>query len=222
MSSQTTNYSLHKIDLNDSPPDITVLNANWDVIDAELAGHAAKLDELGSVDANPVVDVSISGKVVTITFADGKTEKLTTQDTTYGNATTSAAGLMSAADKTKLDGITANAACMLPYATCSTGKNTVAKVATVTNGVPFSLTVGTVVAVKFTNGLSSSGIYYNFEFSTLNVNSTGTKTVKMIYHKGTDDVVPQHSNNTYLFMYDGTYWNALSALHQRYNTAAGN
>lgn len=36
MSSKTTNYNLHKIDLNDSPPDITVLNQNFDTIDAEL------------------------------------------------------------------------------------------------------------------------------------------------------------------------------------------
>lgn len=36
MSSQTTNYNLHKIDLTDAPPDITVLNSNWDTIDTEL------------------------------------------------------------------------------------------------------------------------------------------------------------------------------------------
>lgn len=36
MSSKTTNYNLHKIDLTDAPPDITVLNQNWDTIDREL------------------------------------------------------------------------------------------------------------------------------------------------------------------------------------------
>lgn len=36
MSTTTTNYSLHKIDLTDAPPDITVLNNNWDTIDNEL------------------------------------------------------------------------------------------------------------------------------------------------------------------------------------------
>lgn len=36
MSSKTTNYNLHKIDLTDAPPDITVLNQNWDKIDQEL------------------------------------------------------------------------------------------------------------------------------------------------------------------------------------------
>lgn len=37
MSSKTTNYNLHKIDLADSPPDITVINSNWDIIDENLA-----------------------------------------------------------------------------------------------------------------------------------------------------------------------------------------
>ena len=36
MSTKTTNYNFHKIDLNDAPPDITVLNQNWDTIDEEL------------------------------------------------------------------------------------------------------------------------------------------------------------------------------------------
>ena len=36
MASKTPNYNLHKIDLTDSPPDITILNQNWDTIDSEL------------------------------------------------------------------------------------------------------------------------------------------------------------------------------------------
>lgn len=36
MASETTNYNLHKIDLTDAPPDITVLNDNFDTIDSEL------------------------------------------------------------------------------------------------------------------------------------------------------------------------------------------
>ena len=36
MSSKTTNFNLHKIDLTDAPPDITVLNGNFDIIDAQL------------------------------------------------------------------------------------------------------------------------------------------------------------------------------------------
>lgn len=36
MASTTPNYNLVKIDLTDSPPDITVLNGNFDIIDEEL------------------------------------------------------------------------------------------------------------------------------------------------------------------------------------------
>lgn len=56
-----------------------------------------------------VTGLTISGRTITYTKADGTTGTLTTQDTTYSNATTSAAGLMSADDKTKLNGIAAGA-----------------------------------------------------------------------------------------------------------------
>lgn len=39
MASTTTNYGLHKIDLTDAPPDITVLNQNFDIIDEKLNEH---------------------------------------------------------------------------------------------------------------------------------------------------------------------------------------
>lgn len=42
MSSKTTNYNLHKIDLTDSPPDITVLNENFNIIDEELSDAVSK------------------------------------------------------------------------------------------------------------------------------------------------------------------------------------
>lgn len=53
--------------------------------------------------------LSVSGKTITYTKGNGNTGTITTQDTTYSNATTSAAGLMSSADKSKLDGIAAGA-----------------------------------------------------------------------------------------------------------------
>lgn len=33
---RTQHYQLKKIELSDSPPDITVINGNWDTIDATL------------------------------------------------------------------------------------------------------------------------------------------------------------------------------------------
>lgn len=163
-----------------------------------------------TVIAKAIIDASISGKVITLTFADGTTKTLVTQDTntTYSAATTSAAGLMSAADKTKLNGITANVAYKLPYATCSTAKATAAKVATITNSVPFSLVAGAMVTVKFTQGVNNASTY---NITTLNVNSTGAKTVKVPYAKsgGVGQPMPDHQNNTYTFVFDGTYWNGV-------------
>ena len=46
---------------------------------------------------------------ITFSRGSGQSVKLTIADTTYNNATTTTPGLMSAADKTKLDGIEANA-----------------------------------------------------------------------------------------------------------------
>lgn len=66
MSSKTTNYNLHKIDLTDAPPDITVLNPNWDTLDAKIKA----LEDAGWTRAQivalineTVTDTDISGKV---------------------------------------------------------------------------------------------------------------------------------------------------------------
>lgn len=58
-----------------------------------------------------IVSISRNGTTFTATHLDGTTSTFTQQDnnTTYSNATTSTAGLMSAADKTKLDGVATGA-----------------------------------------------------------------------------------------------------------------
>ena len=64
------------------------------------------------LDRNPaIINITRSGTTFTATKQDGSTFTFTHQDnkTTYSAATTSAAGLMSAADKTKLDGIATGA-----------------------------------------------------------------------------------------------------------------
>ena len=52
MSSTTENLGLHKIDLNDAPPDITVLNQNWDIIDEEVTNISKNItpEAIGAVD----------------------------------------------------------------------------------------------------------------------------------------------------------------------------
>jgi hypothetical protein len=58
-------------------------------------------------DAKAIKSITRNGTTFTYTCMDGTTGTFTQQDnnTTYSAATTGAAGLMSAADKTKLDGI---------------------------------------------------------------------------------------------------------------------
>jgi hypothetical protein len=52
------------------------------------------------------VDASVSGTTVTFTKSDGTTKAITTKDTTYSKATSSADGLMAKEDKAKLDLLT--------------------------------------------------------------------------------------------------------------------
>ena len=117
-------------------------------------------------------------------------------------ASTSAAGLMSAADK-KLISDT-----HVAYATCSTAAGTKDKVATTstTNSSTFALVKGAIVAVKF----SATNTYSATSSSpvTLNVNSTGAKS---IYYAGavptgTNAIAFGTANYVHLYMYDGTYW----------------
>jgi|GEM_PF-6343809 len=69
----TTNYQFKKIELKDSPPDITIINPNWDTIDVELKKAAdlkAQYDALkiGAVNLKNFTDFN------KITVLDGSTE----------------------------------------------------------------------------------------------------------------------------------------------------
>lgn len=81
------------------------------------------------------------------------------------------------------------------YGTCSTAAATVAKVVTCAG---FVLETGASIAVKFTN--------YNTGASpTLNVNSTGAKSIKM-YGTTAPNTYMWRSGEAVLFVYDGSYW----------------
>ena len=62
-----------------------------------------------SANTNTTYILSKSGSTITLRGSDGSTYNITDANTTYANATDSASGLMSAADKAKLDGIAAQA-----------------------------------------------------------------------------------------------------------------
>jgi hypothetical protein len=86
------------------------------------------------------------------------------------------------------------------YGTCSTATATAAKAVTLSN---YALTVGGVVAVKFTYAVGAS--------ATLNVNSKGAKP---IFHNGaaiTSEVI--YDGDVATFIYDGTNYVLLSVDH---------
>ena len=74
---------------------------------ADIASDAAiAQNKIDGLQTDYVASLSVSGKTVTYKNKNGVSlGTITTQDTTYGNASQLAAGLMSAADKEKLDGI---------------------------------------------------------------------------------------------------------------------
>lgn len=77
-----------------------------DLDDLEARIDSAKYDAIGQeIDKTYIKNAQINGTTVTFTKGDGSTFTQNTRDTTYSVATPDAAGLMSAADKTKLDGI---------------------------------------------------------------------------------------------------------------------
>ena len=120
-------------------------------------------------------------------------------DTTYSDATTSAHGLLSVADKKALDVLKS------PFATCATARSTAAKVATLAN---FTLSVGATIAVKFTGTGTANPSSGNL---TLNVNNTGAKNIGY-FRNGNKSSLNYangwgfYNNATHLFTYDGTYW----------------
>ena len=86
-------------------------NTTLDSIMSAQAGVVAKAlgDKNGKDITTYVTNLTSEGTVVTFTKGDGTEGTFNTQDTTYGEASDSQAGLMSATDKAKLDGIADNA-----------------------------------------------------------------------------------------------------------------
>ena len=72
-----------------------------------------------TINTTYVKSVTASGRTVTVTKGNGTTSTFTTQDTTYSAATQSTAGLMSAADKKKLDGLSGDYGSPIGTATSS-------------------------------------------------------------------------------------------------------
>lgn len=104
---------------------------------------------------------------------------------------------------TELKGLGANY-----YGTCATAAGTAAKVVTCTD---FVLTAGARISVKFTNGSTSTTTM------TLNVNSTGAKICGAYFHNGLwiSESLICNKNDVLEFVYNGTYWVALTPYSLR-------
>lgn len=93
-----------------------------------------------------------------------------------------------------------NNSAMIAYGTCATAAATAAK-EIVINDPSWTLKVGNIIAVKFTNTNSASNC-------TFNVNGTGAKQVwyNTGVQTGTSSSYFGYANRTALYIYDGTYW----------------
>ena len=130
-----------------------------------------------------------------VTKADITGLGIPAQDTTYSAATTSAAGLMSATDKTKLN------ATNVAYGTCSTEAATAAKVVTVSGNTNWVLAAGSTITVLFSATNTA-------ESPTLNVNGTGAKNIFYGASQITTSSLSYggYANRPMTFMYDGTQY----------------
>ena len=87
MATTTINYGLIKPELEDSPPDISVTNANWDILDEELKSHMNEIDTASNLISNLSEEVDQKGdalQVNTIVYV-ATTGNDTTGDGTEGN-----------------------------------------------------------------------------------------------------------------------------------------
>ena len=105
--------------IRDKEPNIKALTAENKVLDGALyvatdtgtlwmgISSSSLIQIKDNINTNTTYNLTKSGNTITLRGSDGSTFNVTDSNTVYGNATTSAAGLMSAADKVKLDGVAA-------------------------------------------------------------------------------------------------------------------
>lgn len=93
MSTTTTNYALVKIALTDSPPDITVINPNFDTIDTQLKAHADSLVNKVNVSGTKVLsDVNYTATEQSKLAGIATSANLYVHPTTDGNLHVPATG----------------------------------------------------------------------------------------------------------------------------------
>lgn len=127
-----------------------------DLEDLEARIDSAKYDAVGQeIDKTYIKNAQINGTTVTYTRGDGSTYTQTTRDTTYSVATPDAAGLMSAADKTKLDSLRVSDSKLELKSYIGTGLSGV----TNPNSITFSFAPKAVVFLNYTASAGGSGSF---------------------------------------------------------------
>jgi hypothetical protein len=107
--------------IRDKEPNIKALTASSKVLDGALyiatdtgtmwmGTSATSLIQIkDNINTNTTYTLTKSGNTITLKGSDGSSVNVTDSNTIYNNATASAAGLMSAADKSKLDSVATGA-----------------------------------------------------------------------------------------------------------------
>ena len=139
----------------------TVANAQY----ATLAGAASKatLDSGGNnILSTYIKELTASGQTVTYKRGDNTTGTFTTKDTTYNAATTTAAGLMSAADKVKLNALSTDTSTFIVSNAATADQLTTARNISIGGGASGSasfngsadakITLGSINAASITSG----------------------------------------------------------------------
>lgn len=91
-----------------------------DITSAVANANAATNDSTGqNIASTYVKGLTVDGRTITVKRGNNTTSTFTTQDTTYSAATQSTAGLMSSADKRKLDSLSGDYAAAIGVATSS-------------------------------------------------------------------------------------------------------
>lgn len=107
--------------IRDKEPNIKALTAENKVLDGALyvatdtgtlwmgISSSSLIQIKDNINTNTTYNLTKSGSTITLRGSDGSTFNVTDSNTVYGNATASAAGLMSATDKSKLDSVATGA-----------------------------------------------------------------------------------------------------------------
>lgn len=156
---------------------------------SQLGGSTVTVDsELSTTSENPV-----QNKVITSAINLKANDVL---------VTTTASGLMSSSDKSKLDYTN------IAFATCPTSASATTKIVSISGNTSWELTTGAIIGVKFS--YTNTAVPTSSSHIKLNVNNTGAKD---IYFNGTAVYVDDNPEYVYgkdsyvtYYMYDGTNW----------------